>query len=66
VAIQCRDFTPDTGTVTLYRHSAWKGVRMDGIGYSGMTMTITPYFDSLIVKYTATGAVLPSQKQWPG
>lgn len=62
VAIQCRvttenperDFAPDTGTVTLYRHSAGKGVRMDGIGYSGLK--ITPYFDSMIVKYTALGA----------
>lgn len=62
VAIQCRvttenperDFAPDTGTVTLYRHSAGKGVRMDGIGYSGMS--ISPYFDSMIVKYTASGA----------
>lgn len=49
-----RDFAPDTGTVTLYRHSAGKGVRMDGVGYSGMK--ITPYFDSMIVKYTASGA----------
>merc|ERR1719162_2612980 len=47
VAIQCRvttenpekDFAPDTGTVTLYRHSAGAGVRMDGTGYSGMTVT---------------------------
>ena len=62
VAIQCRvttenperDFAPDTGTITLYRHSAGKGVRMDGIGYSGLT--ITPYFDSMLVKYTALGA----------
>jgi pyruvate carboxylase len=62
VAIQCRvttenperDFAPDTGTVTLYRHSAGKGVRMDGIGYSGMT--VTPYFDSMLVKYTALGS----------
>jgi len=62
VAIQCRvttenperDFAPDTGTLTLYRHSAGKGVRMDGIGYSGLS--ITPYFDSMIVKYTVLGA----------
>lgn len=62
VAIQCRvtaedperDFAPDTGTITLYRHSAGKGVRMDGIGYSGLT--VTPYFDSMIVKYTALGS----------
>lgn len=49
-----RDFAPDTGTLTLYRHSAGKGVRMDGIGYSGLK--ITPFFDSMIVKYTASGA----------
>lgn len=62
VAIQCRvttedperDFAPDTGRLTLYRHSSGKGVRMDGIGYSGLT--ITPYFDSMIVKYTALGS----------
>lgn len=62
VAIQCRvttenperDFAPDTGTLTLYRHSAGCGVRMDGIGYSGLT--ITPFFDSMIVKYTARGS----------
>ena len=65
VAVQCRvttenperDFAPDTGTISLYRHSAGCGVRMDGIGYSGLT--ITPYFDSMIVKYTARGATFP-------
>jgi len=59
VAIQCRvttenperDFAPDTGTLSLYRHSAGCGVRMDGVGYTGLT--ITPYFDSMIVKFTA-------------
>jgi pyruvate carboxylase len=62
VAIQCRvttenperDFAPDTGRVTLYRHSAGCGVRMDGIGYSGMR--VTPYFDSMLVKYTVRGS----------
>jgi pyruvate carboxylase len=61
VAIQCRvttenperDFAPDTGTISLYRHSAGCGVRMDGVGYSGLK--ITPYFDSMIVKYTVRG-----------
>jgi pyruvate carboxylase len=65
VAIQCRvttenperDFAPDTGTLSVYRHSAGCGVRMDGVGYSGLT--ITPYFDSLIVKYTARGSTFP-------
>eukprot|EP00985_Skeletonema_marinoi_P009415 scaffold4390_cov173-Skeletonema_marinoi.AAC.1 len=62
VAIQCRvttenperDFAPDTGTISLYRHSAGAGIRMDGVGYSGLA--ITPYFDSMIVKYTARGS----------
>ncbi len=62
IALQCRvttenperNFAPDTGTVTVYRHSAGFGMRMDGIGYSGMV--ITPYYDSLLVKYTARGA----------
>jgi pyruvate carboxylase len=62
VAIQCRvttedasrNFAPDTGIITVYRHSAGFGMRMDGIGYSGMT--ITPYYDSLLVKYTARGS----------
>jgi len=62
VAIQCRvttenserDFAPDTGTISVYRHSAGNGIRMDGIGYTGLT--ITPFFDSMIVKYTARGS----------
>ena len=62
VAIQCRvttenperDFAPDTGTISLCRHSAGCGVRMDGVGYSGLK--VTPYFDSMIVKYTVRGS----------
>ena len=62
VAIQCRvttenperDFAPDTGMISLYRHSAGAGIRVDGVGYSGLA--ITPYFDSMIVKYTARGS----------
>jgi len=62
VAIQSRvttenpekDFAPDTGTISVYRHSAGCGVRMDGIGYSGMT--VTPYYDSMLCKYTVRGA----------
>jgi pyruvate carboxylase len=49
-----RDFAPDTGTLSLYRHAAGCGVRMDGVGYSGLK--ITPYFDSMIVKYTVRGS----------
>ena len=44
IAMQCRittenaerNFAPDTGTLSVYRHSAGFGMRMDGIGYSGM------------------------------
>lgn len=62
VAIQCRvttenperDFAPDTGMISLYRHSAGAGIRVDGVGYTGLA--ITPYFDSMIVKYTARGS----------
>mmetsp|Transcript_36116 Transcript_36116/g.84374 ORF Transcript_36116/g.84374 Transcript_36116/m.84374 type:complete len:1243 (-) Transcript_36116:126-3854(-) len=65
VAIQCRvttedaekNFAPDTGTISVYRHSAGCGIRMDGIGYSGMT--ITPFYDSMLVKYTARGSSFP-------
>jgi pyruvate carboxylase len=62
VAIQCRvttedpqnNFAPDTGTLSVYRHAAGCGVRMDGVGYSGLK--ITPFFDSMIVKYTVRGS----------
>ena len=62
IALQCRvttenperDFQPDTGVVSVYRHSAGFGMRMDGVGYSGMV--VSPYYDSLLVKYTARGA----------
>jgi len=61
-ALQCRittencerDFAPDTGVLSVYRHSSGPGMRVDGIGYSGMA--VTPYYDSLLVKYTARAA----------
>eukprot|EP00308_Calcidiscus_leptoporus_P024260 CAMPEP_0119373062 /NCGR_PEP_ID=MMETSP1334-20130426/23605_1 /TAXON_ID=127549 /ORGANISM="Calcidiscus leptoporus, Strain RCC1130" /LENGTH=1251 /DNA_ID=CAMNT_0007390719 /DNA_START=133 /DNA_END=3888 /DNA_ORIENTATION=+ len=62
IALQCRvttenperNFQPDTGVLSVYRHSAGFGMRHDGIGYSGMT--VTPFYDSLLVKYTARGS----------
>mmetsp|Transcript_73816 Transcript_73816/g.210536 ORF Transcript_73816/g.210536 Transcript_73816/m.210536 type:complete len:1260 (+) Transcript_73816:108-3887(+) len=62
VALQCRittenperNFAPDTGVLSVYRHAQGPGMRVDGIGYSGMT--VTPYYDSLLVKYTARAA----------
>ncbi len=60
IALQCRvttedpenKFIPDFGRITHYRSPAGFGVRLDGgTAYSGST--ITPYYDSLLVKVTA-------------
>ncbi|MGH8750744.1 MAG: pyruvate carboxylase [Burkholderiales bacterium] len=61
-ALQCRvttedpenHFIPDYGTLTAYRSPAGFGIRLDaGTAYAGAT--ITPYYDSLLVKVTAWG-----------
>ena len=45
-------FIPDYGTITNYRSAAGFGIRLDGgTAYSGAT--ITPFYDSLLVKLTA-------------
>ena len=59
-AIQCRvttedpanNFAPDTGKITSYRSSGGFGVRLDG-GNAGAGTTISPYYDSLLVKVTS-------------
>src|SRR5205823_4970485 len=62
-AIQCRittedpenQFIPDYGRITTYRSAGGFGLRLDGgNGFSGAV--ITPYFDSLLVKLTSSGA----------
>ncbi|MGH7213199.1 MAG: pyruvate carboxylase [Tepidisphaeraceae bacterium] len=61
-AIQCRIttedpenlFIPDYGRLTSYRSSAGFGIRLDG-GSAFTGAVITPYFDSLLVKLTASG-----------
>jgi pyruvate carboxylase len=61
-ALQCRittedpenKFTPDYGRITHYRSAGGMGIRLDG----GTAMTgaiITPFYDSLLVKVSATG-----------
>ena len=59
-AIQCRittedpanGFAPDTGNIELYRSASGYGIRLDGgNGFTGST--VTPYYDSLLVKVTA-------------
>jgi len=60
-AIQCRlttedpenKFTPDYGKILAYRSTGGFGIRLDGgMGYAGAV--ITPYYDSLLVKVTAS------------
>ncbi|MDQ6677498.1 MAG: pyruvate carboxylase [Acidobacteriota bacterium] len=65
-ALQCRittedptaNFTPDYGKIHTYRSPGGFGVRLDGgSAYGGAT--ITPFYDSLLVKVTATGGDFP-------
>ncbi|MEK7256244.1 MAG: pyruvate carboxylase, partial [Bacteroidota bacterium] len=61
-AIQCRittedptaNFKPDYGTLIAYRPAGGFGIRLDeGSAYAGAT--ISPFFDSMLVKVTAWG-----------
>lgn len=69
-AIQCRittedpenQFTPDYGTIIAYRSPGGFGIRLDaGNCYAGVT--ISPFFDSMLVKITATGRTLKGASQ---
>lgn len=69
-AIQCRittedpesNFKPDYGTLLAYRNAAGYGIRLDeGSAYQGMK--ISPFFDSMIVKVTASGRTLKGASQ---
>lgn len=62
-SIQCRittedpanNFAPDTGQIDVYRTGSGFGIRLDGgNGYSGAT--ISPYYDSLLVKIITHGS----------
>ena len=51
-------FTPDYGKILTYRSAGGFGVRLDGgMGYAGAV--ITPFYDSLLVKITASGQTFP-------
>ncbi|MFN3939886.1 MAG: biotin carboxylase N-terminal domain-containing protein, partial [Chitinophagales bacterium] len=61
-AVQCRittedptqDFKPDYGTVIAYRNAGGFGIRIDeGSSYPGVK--ISPFFDSMLAKVTASG-----------
>lgn len=69
-AIQCRittedpqnDFKPDYGTITAYRNAGGYGIRIDeGSSYNGVK--ISPFFDSMLVKVTASGRTLKGASQ---
>lgn len=64
-ALQCRvttedptnDFKPDYGTITTYRSASGFGIRLDaGSVYQGVT--ISPFFDSMLVKVSASSRSL--------
>ena len=64
-AVQCRittedpknDFKPDYGTITTYRSASGFGIRLDaGSVYQGVN--ISPFFDSMLVKVTASSRTL--------
>ncbi len=65
-AVQCRvttedpenKFTPDYGKILTYRSAGGFGVRLDG-GMGNAGTVITPFYDSLLVKITASGRNFP-------
>lgn len=66
-AVQCRittedpenKFTPDYGKILSYRSAAGFGIRLDGaMGDTGSV--ITPFYDSLLVKVTASAPDFPT------
>jgi pyruvate carboxylase len=55
-------FTPDYGKILTYRSAGGFGLRLDGgMGYGGAV--ITPFYDSLLVKITATGQTFSTALQ---
>ena len=69
-AIQCRittedpsnDFKPDYGTIITYRNAAGFGIRLDE-GSSTPGTTISPFFDSMLCKVSASGRTLKGAAQ---
>jgi pyruvate carboxylase len=66
-AVQCRittedpsnDFRPDTGVITAYSSPGGPGVRLDG-GTVHVGASVSPHFDSLLVKMTCRGDSFPA------
>ena len=69
-AIQCRittedpslDFKPDYGTIIAYRNAAGFGIRLDE-GSSSPGTQISPFFDSMLCKVSASGRTLKGAAQ---
>lgn len=69
-AVQCRvttedpenKFTPNYGRILTYRSAAGFGIRLDG-GMGDAGSVITPFYDSLLVKVTASGRDFPTALQ---
>lgn len=69
-AVQCRvttedpenGFTPDYGEILTYRSAAGFGIRLDG-GMGNAGSVITPFYDSMLVKITASGKDFPTALQ---
>jgi pyruvate carboxylase len=69
-AVQCRvttedpenKFTPDYGKILTYRSAGGMGIRLDG-GMGNTGSVITPFYDSLLVKITASGRTFPMALQ---
>lgn len=51
-------FMPDYGRILTYRSAAGFGIRLDG-GMGDTGSVITPFYDSLLVKVTASGRSFP-------
>src|SRR3954464_3622613 len=51
-------FMPDYGKILTYRSAAGFGIRLDG-GMGDAGSVITPFYDSLLVKVTASGRSFP-------
>ncbi len=69
-AVQCRittedpqkNFQPDFGTIIAYRSPGGFGIRLDvGAAFAGAK--VSPFFDSLLVKVTASGRTLEGAVQ---
>ena len=54
-----RGFAPDYGKILAYRSAAGFGIRLDG-GMADAGAVVTPFYDSLLVKVTASAPTFPS------